>query len=91
LSELQKPVVPVRAWRAWHVVLALMIGGACAVGAYFVTTYTAVVHSPRTASFMTSSAGWADRFVWSMTVLFGAVGVVVTLGIARARATRSQR
>jgi hypothetical protein len=87
MTELPQPDVMDQAGRAKRLVLGLIIGAACAAIAYLVCSHlTAGTHD----NFYNWKGG-PTKFVWYMTGLFGAFGLVVTLAITNQLAKNKWR
>lgn len=78
MSELPPPDLMDEGGRLRRLVLALLVGAACAAAAYALCTWlTAGAHDNPY-----SWKGGPTRFIWYMTGFFGAAGFILTLGIA---------
>lgn len=87
MTDLPQPDLRDQRGRMNRLVLALAVAAVLAIGAYLVCTQlTAGAHDNPY-----NWKGGPTRFVWSTTGLAGAIGFVVTLAVANARAKKKWR
>ncbi len=87
MSELPQMDLMDQGGRLKRLVLALIIGAACGTAAYFVATSL----TGGAADNPYNWKGGATKFIWYMTAFFGAVGFILTLGIAEKIAKKKWR
>jgi hypothetical protein len=87
MSDLPPPDLMDQGGRLKRLVLALIVGAACGTAAY-------VLASNLTGGEADNPYNWkggATKFVWYMTAFFGAVGFILTLGVAEKIAKKKWR
>ena len=92
MSELPPPDLMDQSGRMRRLVLALIIGAACAAVAYLVCDHLAQPDAmPNAGVYDGGSKARAFKFVGYMMGFFGIIGFIVTLKLANARADRKYK